>query len=151
VTNNLIQIIDDEPDIVRTLKQWIEADFPDYEIDAYLSCRLPVERPVILITDYLLPEKNGFDFLVENKDFYKNTNIIFFSAFDKNIQDDVEALRAMGLTVRIVQKPNWGCVFKEIIMQLAAYTICSVCGSKIFWLSNKTPDCIVCESCYETN
>ena len=102
-----ILIVDDERIVTDTLRGYLEFE-TEYTIYTFQSPREALkmlhERPVdVVISDYLMPEMNGLDFLSEVKRIYPDVPRIILTAYaDK--ENAIRAINEVGL-FQYVEKP----------------------------------------------
>ena len=87
-----IMIVDDEPDILSSVKQLFEGMDDDYKVtcaSSGIQCLKLLENneiPDLILLDIMMPEMNGwktFDTIQENL-LWKNIPVVFFSAKSDN-------------------------------------------------------------------
>jgi two-component system alkaline phosphatase synthesis response regulator PhoP len=79
-----VLLVDDEPNIVRIVKEQLEKD--GYEVETtnsshHAMAMLRENRPDILVTDYSLPDMNGFEVVgyLRQKSAFQNLPIIMLA------------------------------------------------------------------------
>jgi len=83
--NELIFIVDDEPDILELVSiNMLNAGFRAFKFEnsAGLFCQLPNIKPDLIILDLMLPDENGMDICkrIKSSDEYSDIPIIILSA-----------------------------------------------------------------------
>ena len=83
--NELIFIVDDEPDILELVSiNMAKAGYRAFEFEnaAALYCKLPKIKPDLIILDLMLPDESGMDICrrLKSSDDYSNIPIIILSA-----------------------------------------------------------------------
>lgn len=86
-----ILIVDDEPDIVNSLKTGLQSR--GYEVDAYVEPLKALENYKVgyyhlCILDIRMPKMNGFQLYVEIKKLDRNVRICFCTAFDMEYREE---------------------------------------------------------------
>jgi len=102
-----ILLVDDEETVLTSLKAVFTLE-TDYEIVTFTSpvkaLQAIAEIPIdLVIADYLMPEINGIDFLLEFKEIYPDATRILLTAYaDK--QNAIRAINELGL-YQYIEKP----------------------------------------------
>jgi DNA-binding NtrC family response regulator len=112
-------IIDDEIEIGKTLKRYLELD-PNYQITVYTNPLEALEKIKkgtiqIVLTDIMMPEMNGVDLLREIKKVDGLVQVIMMTAFSS--VDKVIACLEAGAADYIMKPFNDLEEVKEIIVQ----------------------------------
>lgn len=104
---NKLLIIDDEPDILITMKMSLELE--GFEVRTSRSGadalkKLGEEKPDILLLDLMLPDKSGFQLAneIKSKEEYKDIPIIVLSGMTDEASKHIAA---KGGVVEFIEKP----------------------------------------------
>ncbi|MDD3237690.1 MAG: ATP-binding protein [Candidatus Gastranaerophilales bacterium] len=104
---NKILILDDEPLVTSSLSALLSLEgFYDvvYFNNPQLALNhLKLERADVIISDFIMPEMNGIDFLTEAKKMYPDTSMILLTGYaDK--ENAIKAINDVGL-YKYIEKP----------------------------------------------
>jgi DNA-binding response OmpR family regulator len=87
-----IMIVDDNPDIVYSVKKGLEALNQGYEVvgaEGGIDCiqKLDTEKPDLILLDIMMPDMDGWDVVAKIREDVKfmNTPIIFLTAKDDEL------------------------------------------------------------------
>jgi DNA-binding NtrC family response regulator len=114
----LIVIVDDEEMVLTSLRSFLNLE-TDYVVETYTSPKKALEnlnsKPLdLIISDYLMPEMNGIDFLLQIKSRHPfSTRILLTGYADK--ENAIKAINEVGL-YQYVEKP-WDNEELKIIIQ----------------------------------
>ena len=114
----LIMIVDDEEMVLTSLRSFLNLE-TEYDIETYTSPGKALEgldsRPLdLVISDYLMPEMNGIDFLLRVKKLHPySTRILLTGYADK--ENAIKAINEVGL-YQYVEKP-WDNEELKLIIQ----------------------------------
>lgn len=114
----LIVIVDDEDMVLTSLRSFLNLE-TEYEIETYTSPKKALEgldsRPLdLVISDYLMPEMNGIDFLLQVKKLHPySTRILLTGYADK--ENAIKAINEVGL-YQYIEKP-WDNEELKLIIQ----------------------------------
>jgi DNA-binding NtrC family response regulator len=114
----LIVIVDDEDMVLTSLRSFLNLE-TDYAVETYTSPKKALEsldsKPLdLVISDYLMPEMNGIDFLLEIKKHHPfSTRILLTGYADK--ENAIKAINEVGL-YQYVEKP-WDNEELKLIIQ----------------------------------
>ena len=103
----LIAIVDDEDMVVTSLRSFLTLE-TEYDLATYRSPRRALEdlktKPLdLIISDYLMPDMNGIDFLLEVKKIHPfATRILLTGYADK--ENAIKAINQVGL-YQYIEKP----------------------------------------------
>lgn len=104
---NKILILDDEKIVTSALKTLLNlegfSDVRDFNnpLEA-LEC-LKLDKPDVIISDFIMPEMNGIDFLIESKKMYSDVSMILLTGYaDK--ENAIKAINEVGL-YKYIEKP----------------------------------------------
>lgn len=105
--SNKILILDDEPIVTSTLKTLLglegfnNANYFNNPKEALEYLKL--DRPDVIISDFVMPEMNGIEFLIEAKKMYPETSMILLTGYaDK--ENAIKAINEVGL-YKYIEKP----------------------------------------------
>ncbi|MCG8607185.1 SpoIIE family protein phosphatase [bacterium] len=116
-SNSTLLIVDDDQEVLSSLSIFLELD-TDYDVSTFQSPKQALqmlkEKPVdLVISDYLMPDMNGLEFLAEVKKIYPETARILLTGYaDK--QNAIRAINEVGL-FQYLEKPWDNDQFKLII------------------------------------
>ena len=114
----VIAIVDDEEMVLTSLRSFLHLE-TDYEVETFTSPRKAMEslregNLDLVISDYLMPEMNGIDFLLEIKKIHPfATRILLTGYADK--ENAIKAINEVGL-YQYIEKP-WSNDDLKIIIQ----------------------------------
>jgi response regulator RpfG family c-di-GMP phosphodiesterase len=114
----LIVLVDDEEMVLTSLRSFLTLE-TEYDIETYTSPKKALEnldsRPLdLIISDYLMPEMNGIDFLLQVKRLHPySTRILLTGYADK--ENAIKAINEVGL-YQYVEKP-WDNEELKLIIQ----------------------------------
>ena len=114
----LIVIVDDEDMVLRSLRSFLNLE-TDYNIETFTSPKKALEsldsKPLdLVISDYLMPEMNGIDFLLQVKRLHPfSTRVLLTGYADK--ENAIKAINEVGL-YQYVEKP-WDNEELKLIIQ----------------------------------
>ncbi len=96
-----ILLVDDEPDILDSLKELLEAAVPNLEVmiasNGQEALEILGKHPIkILVTDYKMPGMNGMDLLREAKQKAPNVPRVLMTAFP-DLQIAIEAINEAAI------------------------------------------------------
>ena len=103
----LIVIVDDEEMVLTSLRSFLNLE-TDYNVETYTSPGKALEsldsKPLdLVISDYLMPEMNGIDFLLEVKRLHPfSTRVLLTGYADK--ENAIKAINEVGL-YQYIEKP----------------------------------------------
>lgn len=104
---NKILILDDEKIVTSALKTLLSVEgFSD--IRAFNSPNkalesLKFDKPDVIISDFIMPEMNGIEFLIESKKMYQDVSMILLTGYaDK--ENAIKAINEVGL-YKYIEKP----------------------------------------------
>jgi response regulator RpfG family c-di-GMP phosphodiesterase len=103
----LIVIVDDEDMVLTSLRSFLNLE-TDYTIETYTSPKKALDsldgKPLdLVISDYLMPEMNGIDFLLRVKTVHPfSTRILLTGYADK--ENAIKAINEVGL-YQYIEKP----------------------------------------------
>jgi DNA-binding NtrC family response regulator len=103
----VIAIVDDEEMVLTSLRSFLMLE-TDYDVETYRSPRkalddLKAKNLDLIISDYLMPEMNGIEFLLEIKKLHPfATRILLTGYADK--ENAIKAINEVGL-YQYVEKP----------------------------------------------
>jgi DNA-binding NtrC family response regulator len=103
----LIVIVDDEEMVLTSLRSFLSLE-TEYAVETYTSPKKALEsvdsKPLdLIISDYLMPEMNGIDFLLQIKKKHPfSTRILLTGYADK--ENAIKAINEVGL-YQYVEKP----------------------------------------------
>ncbi len=103
----VIAIVDDEEMVLTSLRSFLILE-TEYEVETFTSPRKAIESLAdrnldLIISDYLMPEMNGIDFLLEVKKIHPfATRILLTGYADK--ENAIKAINQVGL-YQYVEKP----------------------------------------------
>ncbi len=104
---SVIALVDDEPMVVTSLRAYLALE-TEYEVLTYgdpteAIADLPNQELDLVISDYLMPQMNGIDFLLEVKKIHPfATRILLTGYADK--ENAIKAINEVGL-YQYVEKP----------------------------------------------
>lgn len=107
MSNSTILVVDDEDIVLRSIKNYLALE-TDYKVLAFLSPlealeALPQNPIDLVISDYLMPEMNGLDFLLKVKEQQPIATRIMLTAYaDK--ENAIRAINEVGL-FQYIEKP----------------------------------------------
>ncbi len=113
-----IVIVDDEEMVLTSLRSFLNLE-TDYLVETYTSPKQAIEnldsKPVdLVISDYLMPEMNGIDFLLHIKKRHPHSTRILLTGYaDK--ENAIKAINEVGL-YQYVEKP-WDNEELKLIIQ----------------------------------
>jgi DNA-binding NtrC family response regulator len=105
--NHTVAVIDDEPMVTQSIKNFLALE-TDYEVLVYNSPNEALEalqeRPVdVVISDYLMPDLNGIEFLLRLKEIQPQATRILLTGYaDK--ENAIKAINDVGL-YQYIEKP----------------------------------------------
>jgi DNA-binding NtrC family response regulator len=114
----LIVIVDDEEMVLTSLRSFLNLE-TDYNVETYTSPQKALEslssKPLdLVISDYLMPDMNGIDFLLEVKRLHPfSTRVLLTGYADK--ENAIKAINEVGL-YQYVEKP-WDNEELKLIVQ----------------------------------
>jgi DNA-binding NtrC family response regulator len=103
----VIAIVDDEEMVLTSLRSFLMLE-TDYEVETYRSPKKAIEELKaknldLIVSDYLMPEMNGIEFLLEVKKLHPfATRILLTGYADK--ENAIKAINEVGL-YQYVEKP----------------------------------------------
>jgi len=103
----LIVIVDDEDMVLTSLRSFLHLE-TDYNVETYTSPKEALDnldsKPLdLVISDYLMPEMNGIDFLLQVKNVHPfSTRILLTGYADK--ENAIKAINQVGL-FQYIEKP----------------------------------------------
>jgi response regulator RpfG family c-di-GMP phosphodiesterase len=103
----LIVIVDDEDMVLTSLRSFLHLE-TDYNVETYTSPKEALDnldsKPLdLVISDYLMPEMNGIDFLLQVKNVHPfSTRILLTGYADK--ENAIKAINEVGL-YQYIEKP----------------------------------------------
>lgn len=103
----VIAIVDDEEMVLTSLRSFLVLE-TDYEVETYRSPRKALEdlknsNLDLIVSDYLMPEMNGIEFLLEIKKLHPfATRILLTGYADK--ENAIKAINEVGL-YQYIEKP----------------------------------------------
>ncbi len=113
-----IMIVDDEEMVLTSLRSFLNLE-TDYEVETYTSPKEALEdldsKPLdLVISDYLMPEMNGIEFLLKVKSLHPySTRILLTGYADK--ENAIKAINEVGL-YQYIEKP-WDNEELKLIVQ----------------------------------
>jgi serine phosphatase RsbU (regulator of sigma subunit) len=105
--NQKIAIIDDEEMVTNSIKSFLQLE-TDYQVFTFQSPEIALVElqqipPDLVISDFLMPEMNGIEFLCKLKELYPEIPSILLTAYaDK--ENSIKAINDVGL-FQFVEKP----------------------------------------------
>jgi response regulator RpfG family c-di-GMP phosphodiesterase len=103
----LIVIVDDEEMVLTSLRSFLNLE-TEYDVETYTSPKQALEsldsKPLdLVISDYLMPEMNGIDFLLQVKRLHPfSTRVLLTGYADK--ENAIKAINEVGL-YQYIEKP----------------------------------------------
>jgi len=105
--NPVVVIVDDEDLVLQSISSFLELE-TDYEVLTFNSAQKALEeinrRPIdLVISDFLMPEMNGLEFLVEVRKFFPDIPLILITGYaDK--ENAINSINKIGL-FQYIEKP----------------------------------------------
>ena len=105
--NPVIAVVDDEEMVLTSLRSFLQLE-TDYEVEVFQEPAKAVEvladKPLdLVISDYLMPEMNGIEFLTEVKKLHPYATRVLLTGYaDK--ENAIKAINEVGL-YQYVEKP----------------------------------------------
>jgi response regulator RpfG family c-di-GMP phosphodiesterase len=106
-TANVVLLVDDEEMVVTSIKSFLMLE-TDYEVVAFTSPQEALEyvkdhKVDLVISDYLMPEMDGIEFLAHIKDFQPEATRVLLTGYaDK--ENAIKAINDVGL-YQYIEKP----------------------------------------------
>lgn len=105
--SNKVLILDDEKIVTSTLKTLLSLEGfsnVDYFNSPYEALEhLKLDRPDVIISDFVMPKMNGIEFLIEAKKMYPEVSMILLTGYaDK--ENAIKAINEVGL-YKYIEKP----------------------------------------------
>ena len=103
----LVAVVDDEELVTRSIKSFLEMETPyrilTYQNPAEALEELSLQRPDVVIADFLMPEMNGLEFLAAMREHYPEVPRILLTGYaDK--ENAIRGINEVGL-FQYIQKP----------------------------------------------
>lgn len=152
MASKVIEVIDDEEDLTIVVRDLITNTFKDVRVFISNECCSLDAAPDLLIIDYLMPRKTGFQQIkccAERKCFPK---IIVWTAWCGEVVKELDAVRKINPNVVIIQKPGYTELknaIKYLLEQPSLISICENCQNPIYWIDKIDPDVKICEGCVD--
>ena len=107
INSNKIVVVDDDKIVTSTLKTLLKlegfADAHFFNDPKEALEFLKEEKPAVILSDFLMPEMNGFEFLSEAKKLYPEISMILLTGYaDK--ENAIRAINEVGL-YKYIEKP----------------------------------------------
>lgn len=111
IKSSKIVVVDDDKIVTSTLKTLFKLEgFTDAhyfndpkEALEFLKTEKPTQKPDIILSDFLMPEMNGFEFLSAAKEIYPEVSMILLTGYaDK--ENAIRAINEIGL-YKYIEKP----------------------------------------------
>lgn len=110
MNNEKIVIVDDDRLVTTALKTMLEIEAPEYFQDAVFFNSpnealefLKTNSPAVIISDFLMPQMNGIEFLEQAKKIHPKTSLILLTGYaDK--ENAIRAINDIGL-YKYIEKP----------------------------------------------
>lgn len=107
VMSNKILILDDEVIVTSTLKMLLNLegfeDVQDYNDPKEALEALKLYKPDVIVSDFIMPQMNGIEFLTEAKKMYPDTSMVLLTGYaDK--ENAIKAINDVGL-YKYIEKP----------------------------------------------
>ncbi|HEX9751067.1 MAG TPA: response regulator [candidate division Zixibacteria bacterium] len=105
--HRVVAVVDDEPMVLQSIKNFLNLE-TDYEVLTYTSPKSAIdglrEQPVdVIISDYLMPEINGIEFLLQMKEMQPQATRVLLTGYaDK--ENAIKAINDVGL-YQYIEKP----------------------------------------------
>lgn len=105
--SNVVAVIDDEPMVTQSIKNFLALE-TDYEVLVFNSPRDAItslrNKPIdVVISDYLMPDLNGIEFLLQLKEIQPHATRILLTGYaDK--ENAIKAINDVGL-YQYIEKP----------------------------------------------
>ncbi len=104
---NKILILDDEHIVTSALKTLLNiegfSEVKDFNSPMQALESLKFDKPDLIISDFIMPEMNGIDFLIEAKKMYADVSMILLTGYaDK--ENAIKAINEIGL-YKYIEKP----------------------------------------------
>jgi len=150
--SKIIEIIDDEPDMLKMLKSLLSDHFKNIEIITGNTCNNLKKVPDILITDYLTPGLNGIDRIAHCICNGHTPPTIIYTAWESYIdKKEYEPSLKENPNIVVIQKTNLTMLIdtiNKILYKKSLITICKECKNPIYWLDLIDPNVDICEGCF---
>ena len=150
MASKIIEVIDDEEDIISLISSLVAMHFKDVRVFTSTGCCNLGMAPDVLIIDYLMPQKSGFEQIkcCAARGHFPKT--LLWTAWAAEVLDEIEILKKINPSIVVVQKPETEelvAAIKRMLEIPSLISICAECKNPIYWIDKIDPDIKICEAC----
>ena len=150
MASKIIEVIDDEADIISLISELIANNVKDVRVYTSDGCCSLESPPDLLIVDYLMPGKNGFEVIKCCSERQHFPKIIVWTAWQEEVRLELSEVRKINPNITVIQKPDTKKLIEAIKFILntdSLISICQSCRNPIYWIDKIDPEVKICEAC----